>query len=124
MSIPVLLLVTLLIFHQTDQHPLVRSSSATTCVIQHNKRTYREGETIKVGKKSYKVEDCQLQRAYQGCGSPLWFMITTVCAGVERQKAKDELKDHQRRFTPSPSLTDSCCENFCTISEMTRYCAF
>lgn len=123
MFIPGLLLLAVFLFQPSVQHQMSRSLPTNeNCTVKHGKRLYREGEIIISEKKFFKVEDCQVQRAYRACGTPLWYMIHIVCSGVERQKAKNSGRKQERRFTQELLLTESCCEHLCTISEMTRYC--
>ena len=128
-------------FYPGFEHRTSGSVLPSKCMVEHEERFYREGEAVMVGKKIYKVEDCQLQRAYQACGAPLWYMINVVCQNVEKQKSRTSalsasttttatpitaagVKYRFRRFLRETLLTDSCCERPCTISEMTRYCPY
>ena len=99
---------------------IVSSTSANSCTVNFQGNTYVEGEVIiGAGIKRYKVEDCQIHRAYQGCGTALWFMVNAVCSRI----ANASRKTHQhRRFISEQLLTYSCCSHFCTIFEITRYC--
>lgn len=80
-----------------------------------------EGEIIKINKRFYKLEECQLQRAYQTCGKHLWFMVHIVCRTV--QIGKKEQNHRFRRALNKFLLSEVCCHNVCTVSEITRYCS-
>lgn len=138
MSTTILFLFTILIFYPGNEHRADALALNGKCGVDHEERFYSEGEAVIIGKKIYKVEDCQLQRAYQACGAPLWYMINVVCQSVEKQKSRTStlasmtsspstaagVKYRPRRFLRETLLTDSCCERPCTISEMTRYCPY
>ena len=109
----------LLLIHINANH-LSSSKSTVSCSYNYGNQTIYEGETIKINGRLYKIEDCQLQRAFQTCRKHLWFMIHIVCSTVEAKK-----KEHRcriRRALNKILLTEACCHNACTISEMTRYC--
>ena len=115
------------LFGQSTYSPVATPSpspSATTsknnCSIQYEDKTLYEGQEIMVEQRLFRVEDCHLQRAYQTCGTHLWFMINIVCQAIEQHKYKT--KGRLRRFAQQKLLSEACCENACTVSEMSRYC--
>jgi hypothetical protein len=122
MFFSVFLLIALSGINQTNGGRIFLSSLNTNCTIQHGKRLLNEGEKISMNGKLYKVEECNLQRAYQTCGTHLWFMINIVCEAIEVQKQKTEQANRMRRFLQEKLLSEACCEHACTINEMTRYC--
>ena len=116
------LLLAMIFVHQIDSQTTRLPPVNSNCTVTYNEQLYRETEAILIGKKLYKIEDCQIQRAYQACGTPLWFMMQVVCGSVEKQRKKQKNKIRFRRFTQEKLLTDSCCVHLCTIQEMSRYC--
>jgi len=87
-----------------------------------------EGEIIKIKDKWFKVEDCQLNRAYvASCGSKLFRqMRDVVCSYVEEHYGKKILKRRQTTDDLIEILDTSyygvCCKSACTISELVQYC--
>ena len=123
MVVPVLLLVTILSIGQSHGHRNLLAPSAKNCTIRHAERTYHEGEKLLIEQRLHKVEDCQLQRGYQTCGTHLWFMVNIVCQAIDQQKKKTtKVKSYARRYVKQKLLSEACCEHVCTVSEMTRYC--
>jgi hypothetical protein len=122
MFFPVFLLITVVIFNQANCGRILVPSVNENCVLEHDSRLLNEGEKVMVNGKLYKVEDCHLQRAYQTCGTHLWFMINIVCQALDAQKSKNYNSNRVRRFAEEKLLTEACCENSCTVAEMTRYC--
>ncbi|CAF0749198.1 unnamed protein product [Rotaria sp. Silwood1] len=92
------------------------------CTLKYGKRLLKEGNEISINGKLYKVEECQLQRAYQTCGPHLWHIINIVCNAIDQHKNKNRLGSLVRRFSQEKLLSEACCLNSCTVSEMTRYC--
>jgi hypothetical protein len=123
MFFPVFLLITFVVFNQANAgRVLIPSLNENNCALEHGNRLLNEGEKLMVNGKLYKVEDCHLQRAYQTCGTHLWFMINIVCGAIDVQKQKTKYDNRVRRFAQETLLTDACCDNSCTVAEMTRYC--
>jgi hypothetical protein len=91
------------------------------CVVKFRGQNLHEGDTMDVKGKYYKVEDCQLQRAYHACGTHIIVMLNIVCEAVERHK-KIPSNERFSRFIRQKLLTEACCQSLCTVSEMTRYC--
>lgn len=105
------------------------------CAIEYNNKIYVETNTLKIKKKLYRVENCSLERVYHACGPKLLLMLSIVCRVVEKHKIHNEILDSKRsivsssidHFHTTPYQTkhviaESCCEDFCTVSELTRYC--
>lgn len=118
----------LFIFNQTyAKEQTISSSLKTNCTLYHNNEILHEGDSIMIGTKLFKVEGCQLQRAYHACGTHLWAVINIVCGAIEVHKGKSKNYRHSsnrrfRRFTRENLLIEACCLTTCTINEMTRYC--
>jgi hypothetical protein len=91
------------------------------CVIEHNGEKLNEGDIVDIQNKIYKVEDCQLHRAYHVCGTHIIFIINIVCEAIEQYQIMSS-KTRFTRFVQQKLLTEACCQNLCTVSEMTRYC--
>ncbi len=91
------------------------------CIIEHDGQKLNEGDSIDITGKFYKVEDCQLQRAYHACGTDIIYIINLVCQAIEQQNIIPS-KKRISRFVQQKLLTEACCQNLCTVSEMTRYC--
>jgi hypothetical protein len=96
-------------------------SKDDNCVVKHNGQILTEGDVIDVKGKFYKVEDCGLHRAYHACGTHIIFIINIVCQAIEQHKLTPT-KKRFTRFVQQKLLTEACCQNLCTVSEMTRYC--
>ena len=109
-------------FHPVNAKAIIRSSDTPCGGVEHGGRFFQEGEDVTINRKLYKVEDCRLQRAYQACGTHLWFMLNIVCEAVQAQKSKTNRASLYRRFTQEELFSDACCLKICTIAEMTRYC--
>lgn len=88
----------------------------------HDGHLLKEGESIEIRGKLYKMEDCALHRAYHACGTYLLQMVSIACEVVGHQKQKNQNINRFRRFLQRKLLTEACCETLCTVSEMTRYC--
>lgn len=101
------------------RHPSIITGE---CSLKYGNRLLREGDKITANDRLYKVEDCQLQRAYQTCGTHLWFMINIVCEAIDKQKPRTSTRISSRRFAEEKLLSDACCDHACTVNEMTRYC--
>jgi hypothetical protein len=107
---------------QTAWSRTVLSSVNVNCTMDYGGRLLKEGESIEIKGKLYKVEDCGLHRAYHACGTYLLQMVSIACEVVQKQKSTDVSKKRSRRFLQRKLLTEACCETLCTVSEMTRYC--
>ncbi|CAF1043547.1 unnamed protein product [Adineta ricciae] len=120
---PTLLLMTLLVFNQNIWSQAVASSSIVrNCTINHDGTLLKEGESVEIRGKLYKMEDCDLHRAYHACGTYLLQMVSIACEVVRPQKSKRPSSKRFRRFSRRKLLTEACCETLCTVAEMTRYC--
>lgn len=91
------------------------------CTVNYNGQTYGEGEVFGSLMKRHKIEHCQVQRAFQACGSALWYMVNLVCSRLERYSPLSG-RQRRRRYSSEMLLTDSCCSQFCTLHEISRYC--
>jgi hypothetical protein len=105
------------------------------CFVEYDGRLLGENSVIKIRKKTFRVEDCLLERVYHACGPNLLLMLGLVCRVVEQQKSLIASTNFKREATipsihyldPTANrikrvITESCCENHCSISELTRYC--
>lgn len=108
------------------------------CVVEYDGKYLNENSVIQLRKKLYRVENCLLERVFHACGPNLLLMLNVVCRVVEQhqtttpisalyQQTTSTSKDFLHRISPRASktprvITESCCENLCTISELTRYC--
>jgi hypothetical protein len=119
---PILLFVIFTLIDQSTGNRILPLSSNSNCLFQHGNEILKEGEKTLVNGKLYKVEECQLQRAYQTCGTHLWFMINIVCEAIDKQKNRHRHYSRNRRFAEEKLLSEACCDHACTINEMTRYC--
>jgi hypothetical protein len=99
------------------------SPPTDNCIVKHGENLLKEGEIIEIKLKLYKVEDCQLQRAYHLCGIHILNMVSFVCRAIAADQERQNFKKNVRRFTQKKLLIDTCCLNVCTISEMARYCS-
>jgi hypothetical protein len=122
MFFTVLLFIVLIVVNPNNGQKISLPSSNKNCTVKYETRLLNEGQRITTNGKQFKVEDCHLQRAYQTCGTHLWFMLNIVCGAVESQKANTNSKGRVIRFTRANLLSEACCENSCTVAEMTRYC--
>jgi hypothetical protein len=105
------------------------------CFVEYDGQLLGENTVIKIRRKTFRVEGCVLERVYHACGPSLLLMLGVVCRVVEQQKASIGLVNLKREAT-NPSIhyldsttnrikrviTESCCENLCSVSELTRYC--
>jgi hypothetical protein len=109
------------------------------CVVEYDGRYLTENSVLQIRKKLYRVENCLLERVFHACGPNLLLMLNVVCRVVEQHQTTTTPITSLRRPTfPSSAtffhrlysranktprvITESCCENLCTISELTRYC--
>ncbi|CAF1655477.1 unnamed protein product [Rotaria magnacalcarata] len=119
---PVVLLIALFLIRSSYAKQYNSPSTDGNCTIKFGKRLLREGDEISINRKLYKVEDCQLKRAYQTCGPHLWYAISIVCKGIDLPEGKSNAMARIRKFTEEKLLSDACCLTACTVSEMSRYC--
>ncbi len=122
MFYPIFLFVILVVINPSNGGRVLFRSSDANCTLQSGNYLLKEGDKTLVNGKLFKVEECNLQRAYQTCGTHLWFMINIVCGAIDVQKQKTKYDNRVRRFAQETLLTDACCDNSCTVAEMTRYC--
>ncbi len=110
------------------------------CIVEYDGQYLTENSVLQIRKKLYRVENCLLERVFHACGPNLLLMLNVVCRAVEQQQTTTTTT------TPTPGtilrrptaeyfhrlygranktprvITESCCENLCTISELSRYC--
>ena len=114
-----------------------QQSRGDQCFVNYDGKLLAENHVLKVRTKFYRVENCLLERVYHACGPNLLLMMKLVCRLVEQNQAIPISLDlrrrslgRERKVNHSPPrakktpgvITESCCENRCTISEVTRYC--
>ncbi|CAF3188154.1 unnamed protein product [Rotaria socialis] len=121
MFINTIIFIVLTLLTQSAWSKFDVASSKPNCTVQHNGQQLSEGDSIDVQGKLYKVEDCELHRAYHACGTHVLFIINIVCQALEKHKISPS-KQRFSRFVKQKLLTEACCQSLCTISEMTRYC--
>jgi hypothetical protein len=105
------------------------------CFVEYDGKLLAENSVIKIRRKVFRVEDCVLERVYHACGPNLLLMLGVVCRFFEQDKSPNALASLKRDASSSilhhlyPTnnrkkrvITESCCENLCSISELTRYC--
>ena len=105
------------------------------CSVKYDDQTLGESSVIKIRKKMFRVDNCLLERVYHACGPNLILMMSVACRLVERHKDSNAIVNFKRQSDLSSMvqynsifnrekrvITESCCENLCSISELTRYC--
>jgi hypothetical protein len=111
------------------------------CIVEYDGQYLTENSVLQIRKKLYRVENCLLERVFHACGPNLLLMLNVVCRVVEQHQTTTTTPvPIIRRSTITPStaeyfhrfyaranktprvITESCCENLCTISELSRYC--
>ncbi|UJR13496.1 hypothetical protein I4U23_000510 [Adineta vaga] len=98
------------------------------CFVEYDNQLLSEYSVIKIRKKNFRVENCLLERVYHACGPNLLLMLSVVCRVLEQDGSASSYKlTNTKRAISSTRLTkhvitESCCENLCNISEITRYC--
>ncbi len=105
------------------------------CFVEYDGKLLAENSVIKIRRKVFRVEDCVLERVYHACGPNLLLMLGVVCRFFEQDRSSNALASLKREASLSilhhlyPAnnrkkrvITESCCENLCSISELTRYC--
>ncbi|CAF0773856.1 unnamed protein product [Adineta steineri] len=115
------LLFVSILFHQNVYSKTVLSSANDDCIVKYGRRLLQEGQTIEIKGKLYKVEDCELHRAYHACGTSLLQMVSIACDAIQNQKYKTPSK-RVRKHLRQKLLTEACCETVCTVAEMALYC--
>ena len=121
MFVNTIIFVLLTILVQNASSKTIIPSPKQNCTLQHYGQQLKEGDVVDVRGKLYKVEECELHRAYHACGTHILFIINIVCQAVEKQKM-NPTKQRFSRFVKQKLLTEACCQSLCTVSEMTRYC--
>ncbi len=121
MFINTIIFIILVLLAQIVWSTSVVTSLKGTCPVEYGGEKLQEGDIINIKGKLYKVEDCELHRAYHACGTHILIMINIVCQAVEQEK-KIAVNKRFPRFVKQKLLTEACCQSLCTISEMTRYC--
>jgi hypothetical protein len=122
MFITLFLLIILSLFNQNVLCRTISSGKNVNCTMNYDGQLLKEGQSIEIKGKLYKVEECALQRAYHACGSYLMQMVSIACELVGPQKQKRIDTNRVSRFIQRKLLTEACCETLCTVIEMTRYC--
>ena len=108
------------------------------CFVEYDSLYLTESSVIQIRKKLYRVENCLLERVFHACGPNLLIMLNVVCRVVEHHQTTTTTATTTtlptnlqgeifHRLSPRASktprvITESCCENLCTISELSRYC--
>src|SRR5262245_45075163 len=98
MFFPVFLLFSLVMLNQNVGSLTALSSVNVNCTVNYDGRILKDGESVEIKGKLYKMEDCGLHRAYHACGSNLLQMVSIACDVVEQQKRKGINKTRFRRF--------------------------
>lgn len=108
------------------------------CIVEYENQFLTENSVLQIRKKLYRVENCLLERVFHACGPNLLLMLNVVCRVVEQQQTTTTMPTRRQTSSTQPTyihrlyprankktprvITESCCENLCTISELTRYC--
>lgn len=105
------------------------------CFVKYDDQLLAESSVIKIRKKVFRVENCLLERVYHACGPNLLLMLSVVCRVLEQHSPSSSHNQFKRETSLSSDyylepttyktkrvITESCCENLCSISELTRYC--
>ncbi len=121
MLINTIIIFILVLLAQTTWGKMTTPSPRENCTVDHDGHKLTEGDSIDLDGKLYKVEDCELHRAYHACGTHILFIINIVCHALEKHKIIPHKKRFPR-FIKQKLLTEACCQHVCTVSEMTRYC--
>lgn len=128
-------------FVQTKSNHSISNSTLeqVNCTKQIDGQSIVNGQSIELNGKIYKMEDCQLDRAYHACGKHLLTILSIVCEVIQHDRRSDsstfkqihsmttststsKIRQRFKRFSRRKLLTEACCLNLCTIQEMTRYC--
>jgi hypothetical protein len=101
------------------------------CFVEYEGQLFAEQQVMQIRKKMYRVEDCLFERVFHACGHHLIYILNIVCRVVEQEHAlpsralssnnKRDAFDELGKAAPR-MISESCCENLCNISELTRYC--
>ncbi|UJR10892.1 hypothetical protein I4U23_015080 [Adineta vaga] len=121
MYIHIVIFIFLTLSIQNVSSTTVISASNETCYFEHNGEKLQEGDIVDIKGKLYKFEDCELHRAYHVCGTHIITIINIVCQALYKEKSFSTGKRYSR-FVRQKLLTEACCQSFCTVSEMSRYC--
>jgi hypothetical protein len=105
------------------------------CFVEYDGQLLAETSVIKIRRKIFRVEECLLERVYQTCGPNLLLMLSVVCRVVEQHKTSNVVLNLKRETSLSfvehaestedrvkRVITESCCENLCSVAELSRYC--
>ncbi|CAF1445321.1 unnamed protein product [Rotaria magnacalcarata] len=122
MSFTSLLLILIVVISKTDGKQNTLKSLTNSCTLQHGTSILKEDSKVVVDGKVFKVENCELQRAYQTCGPNLWNVINIVCDAIRRETIKGKTVHRLRRSSKPKLITEACCENYCTVLEMAHFC--
>ena len=118
----VFICITLVLFNQSVWSRSISPNGNVSCSMDYDGQALKEGQSVEIKGKLYKMEECGLQRAYHACGSYLMQMVSIACELIGHQKQKKTSSNRVPRFVPRKLLTEACCETLCTVAEMTRYC--
>ncbi|CAF3755246.1 unnamed protein product [Rotaria socialis] len=120
------------------------------CVVEYDGKILTENSVTQIRKKLYRLENCLLERVFRACGPNLLLMLDIVCRVVETHQKSTTITTttptttiafvpniQQKKMPPSTLffhrkfsqlfrsprvITEACCDNLCTITELTRYC--
>lgn len=118
----VVFLILFIVNQSTAINEQIISSLNKNCTLKYNNEILNEGDSVMIITKLFKVESCQLQRAYHACGPHLWGVINIVCEAIELNRKNSKHHNRLRRFTREKLLIEACCLTTCTINEMARFC--
>ena len=92
------------------------------CFVDYQGKLLAENEVMQIQKKMYRVEDCLLERVFHGCGPKLIYMLHIVCRVVEQHAVPRAVASDSSGSKATRMISESCCQDVCNISELTRYC--
>ena len=101
------------------------------CFVDYEGKLFAEQQVMRIGKKMYRVEDCLFERVFHACGSHLLYILNIVCRLAEQPASVRAVSFNTKRDTAAFDengkqapriISESCCDNLCNISELTRYC--
>ncbi|CAF1110738.1 unnamed protein product [Rotaria sp. Silwood1] len=97
--------------------------------LDNESKMLNEGEIIKIKNKWFKVEECQLNRAYPvECGSKLFYQLRDLSCSFIEEHNHDKKNLHQQQTTNhlmellDRSYYNACCRTACTIYEFIQSC--
>ncbi|CAF0946794.1 unnamed protein product [Rotaria sordida] len=107
-----------------------RISDDGICTVELNEESkiLNEGEIIKIKNKWFKVEGCQLNRAYPvACGSKLFYQLRDLSCSFIEQNHNKKIDTHRQIHNDLIEYLDrtyynDCCESACTVSEFIQSC--